>query len=225
LADLNAGQKYTAQIKPFNFLLTCQVAQAGHPDGVNEERFHLIAPYESDSRKWLKHDWIDQYTGSTYRITTDGYHGGETFALVKTYGKVLQEYARHPESKCGDDAGNACSEDTLGLLQRRHVHIGRIRRIGKESNKLEAVLMGDLSLRDVTTEYPHSADDEWYDEILPILQKIPLSFLMKESGLSKRALLDIRAGRSMPHPNNRELLTAIVRKWVKLQNLPEKPTR
>jgi hypothetical protein len=224
LADLNAGKKYTAQIKPFNFLLTCQVAPAGHPDGANEERFRLIAPYESDSRKWLKNDWIDQYTASTYRVTTDGYHGGETFALVKTYGKVLQEYARHPESKCGDDAGNACSEDTLGLLQRRHVHISRIRRIGKESNKLEPVLMGDLSLRDVTTEYPHPADDEWPDEILPILRKIPLSFLMKESGLSKRALLDIRAGRSMPHPKNRELLTAIARRWVK-QNFPEKPAR
>jgi hypothetical protein len=225
LADLNAGKKYTAQIKPFNFLLTCQVAPAGHPDGVNEERFRLIAPYESDSRKWLKNDWIEQYTGSTYRITTDGYHGGETFALVKTYGKVLQEYARHPESKCGDDAGNACSEDTLGLLQRRHVHIGRIRRIGKESNKLEAVLLGELSLQDASTEYPHPADDEWHDEILPVLRKIPLSFLMKESGLSKRALLDIRAGRSMPHPKNRELLTAIARRWVKLQNLPENTVR
>jgi hypothetical protein len=211
LADLNAGKKYTAQIKPFNFLLTCQVAQAGHPDGANEEQFRLIAPYESDSRKWLKNDWIDQYTGSTYRITTDGYHGGETFALVKTYGKVLQEYARHPESKCGDDAGNACSEDTLGLLQRRHVHIGRIRRIGKESNKLEAVLLGELSPRDVSTEYPHPADDEWHTGVLPALKKARLTTLINESGMSKRALMDIRAGRSMPHTNNQERLVKVLR--------------
>ena len=125
----------------------------------------------------LKNDWIDQYTASTYRVTTDGYHGGETFALVKTYGKVLQEYARHPESKCGDDAGNACSEDTLGLLQRRHVHIGRIRRIGKESNKLEAVLLGEISPRDVTTEYPHPVDDEWHTEILPAVKIPPPAYL------------------------------------------------
>jgi hypothetical protein len=211
LADLNAGKKYTAQIKPFNFLLTSQVAPAGHPEGANNDRFRLIAPYESDSRKWLKTDWIDQYTGSTYRITTDGYHGGESFALVKTYGKVLQEYARHPESKCGDDAGNACSEDTLGLLQRRHVHIGRIRRIGKESNKLEAVLLGEISPRDVSTEYPHPVDDEWHTEILPAVKKAQLTTLINESGMSKRALMDIRAERSTPQPKNRELLARIVR--------------
>jgi hypothetical protein len=131
---------------------------------------------------------------------------------VKTYGRVLQEYERHPESKCADDAGNACSEDTLGLLQRRHVHISRIRRIGKESNKLEAVLMGELSPRDVSTEYPHPVDDEWKTEILPALKKAPLATLVKESGMSKRALMDLRAGRSKPRPKNQELLAEIVRR-------------
>jgi hypothetical protein len=34
---------------------------------------------------------------------------------------------------------------------------------------------------------------------------------MSESGLSRRALLDIRAGRSRPHAKNQERLKAIVR--------------
>ena len=55
LEKLNRGKIYGDQIKPFNFLLTCHVKALGHPIGSDPERFHLIAPYETDSRKWLKH--------------------------------------------------------------------------------------------------------------------------------------------------------------------------
>jgi hypothetical protein len=61
LESLNLAKKYPDQVKPFNFLLTCHVKQLGHPIGVDPERFHLIAPYQSDPRQWLKMDWIDQY--------------------------------------------------------------------------------------------------------------------------------------------------------------------
>jgi len=70
LAQLNAGKKYPDQLKPFNFLINCQVNPLGHPSGVNPELFHLMAPYESDSRKWLDADWIDQYTGERRVSTT-----------------------------------------------------------------------------------------------------------------------------------------------------------
>ena len=63
LAKLNEGKKYVDKIKPFNFLVTCHVKPFGHPPGVDAERFHLIAPYEADSREWLKKTWIDQYSG------------------------------------------------------------------------------------------------------------------------------------------------------------------
>jgi hypothetical protein len=43
-ADFNAGKRYSEQIKPFNFLLTCHVAPLGHPIGVDPVRFHLITP-------------------------------------------------------------------------------------------------------------------------------------------------------------------------------------
>jgi len=58
LSKLNEGKPYCDQIKPFNFLLTCHVKALGHPPGVDPERFHLIAPYESDPRRWLKMDWV-----------------------------------------------------------------------------------------------------------------------------------------------------------------------
>src|SRR5439155_3559326 len=47
LAQLNVGKRYVDQLKPFNFLLTCHMKQFGHPTGVNPERFHLIAQYET----------------------------------------------------------------------------------------------------------------------------------------------------------------------------------
>jgi hypothetical protein len=43
------------------------------------------------------------------------------------------------------------------------------------------------------------------------VEAIALAFLLSASGLSRRALMDIRAGRSRPHARNQECLSAIVR--------------
>jgi len=37
-----------------NFLLTAHVAPFGHPQGVNPKEFRLIAPFDTDSSKWLR---------------------------------------------------------------------------------------------------------------------------------------------------------------------------
>jgi hypothetical protein len=181
--------------------------------GVDPEHFHLIAPYENNPRKWLKQDWIDQYSGDTFRITTLGHHGNRWTARVKTYGEVLKDYEYHPEAKCADVEGKPCDKQTVGLLQRRHVQIGRIRPIGKESNSLEDVESGLVHAeRNVYIEYPDARDDEWEAEIRPALKKVPLKVLVKMSGMSRRALIDARAGRSRPHRKNRELLVPILKK-------------
>jgi hypothetical protein len=204
LAKLNEGKPYRDQIKPFNFLLTCQVKPLGHPMGIDTKHFHLIAPYNNNSTQWLKMSWIDQYTGSNYSITTTGHSAKGRTARVKTYEDVLREYEFHPESKCADAAGTECKKQTVGLLQRRHIGVNHARYIGKESNQLEAVDAGLVhSAEDIYTEYVDQSRDEWQTKDLPILRRLPLAYLMRESGLSKRALLDIRAGRSRPHPRNR----------------------
>ena len=202
-AFLNAGKPYPEQVKPFNFVLSCQVKQLGHPVGANPERFHLIHPYDSDSSSWVDTDWIDQYSGGLFRITTEGYHGGPETARVKTYGEVLREYEFHPEAKCADPDGEVCDKQTTGLLSRRNVQIDRIRFIGKESNALEDVeagLIHDGEL--VYTEYCDPARDEWSTRIRPVLKKTPLVLLISNTGLSRRALIDLRAGRSRPHRRN-----------------------
>jgi hypothetical protein len=131
---------------------------------------------------------------------------------VKTYGDILREYEFHPESKCADADGNTCEKQPVGPLQRRHICVNLIKYIGKESNQLEEVDAGLIhSGQSVYTEYTDPRRDEWQMKILPALKKMPLSRLLKESGLSRRTLLDIRAGRSRPHPKNQERLAAIVR--------------
>ena len=203
LADLNDGKPYSEQIKPFNFLLTCHVRAFGHPTGVDPEHFHLIAPYNNKWTEWLKMRWIDQYTGNTYRITTDGNDGTRKTAFVKTYGDVLSEYEFHPEAKCADAAGNACGKQTAGLLRRRKVCIDLLRYIGKESNSLEAVEAGLIHSEAGTyTEYVDQSRDEWSTIILPVLKAMPLAELIEKSGLSRRALIDIRARRSRPSINS-----------------------
>ncbi len=213
LESLNEGKRYADQIKPFNFLKSCHVKQLGHPPGVNPERFHLIAPYESAPRQWQEMDWIDQYSGKRYWITTAGFHGTRQAARVKTYAEVLREYQFHPESKCADVDGNPCSKQTIGLLQRRHIRVEQIKYIGKESNSLEEVESGMIhSAQNVYTEYADTRRDEWQMKILPALKKVPLSLLVKLSGLSRSMLIEVRAGRSRPYRKNQELLAAIVRK-------------
>ena len=225
LAKLNEGKRYVDQIKPFNFLLTCHVKGFGHPVGTDPERFHLIAQYDNNPTQWLKLDWINQYTGKIYRVTTAGYHGSRNTARVKTIGEVLSEYEFHPEAKCADLDGKTCGKQTTGLLQRRHIRVGQIKYIGKESNSLEAVETGLIhSEQNVYTEYPDPRRDEWQTKTRPALKGIPLKSLVKEckAKLSRRALIDLRAGRSKPRRKNQEMLAVIVTKLAKKTHDPER---
>jgi hypothetical protein len=213
LTNLNRGKSYRRKIKPFNFLMSCQVREFGHPIGVNAETFHLISPYETNPRKWLKQDWIDEHSKDSYGITTTGHHGSRHTARVKTYGEVINQYEFHPESKCQDTSGNPCDKQTVGLLNRRHIKIEHIKYIGKESNNLEEVEKGEIhDSKSVYTEYPDIRRDEWATKVVPALKRLKLKYLVAESGMSRRAIIDIRGGRSRPHVRNQMLLISIARK-------------
>lgn len=213
LDGLNRGKKYRNQIKPFNFLLTCHISPLGHPIGANPERFHLIAPFELNSAKWMRLNWIDQYSGEQFKISTEQNFSSRTTARVQTYGDVLLEYAHHPESKCADEDGSPCDRQTAGLLFRRHVQIGEIVPIGKESNKLEEVDAGLIhSAESVYLTYPDPTRDSWTRATLPQLKATPLSTLIRETGLSRRMLIKTRKGRTRPHPRNQRLIVAAFRR-------------
>jgi hypothetical protein len=186
---------------------------SGEP-GTNAERFHLMAPYESDPRKWAKVHWTDQYSGKQYYITTTDQHGSRDTVRVKSYGDVLLEYEFHAEVKCADVDGHPSGKQTLGLLQRRHVTIDQIKYIGKESNGLEEVESGMVhSAEAVSTEYPDPRRDVWQTKILPALREAPRQLLIRESGMSRRALMDLCAGRRRPHRKNQQKLTSLLRRY------------
>ena len=134
---------------------------------------------------------------------------------VKTYGDILAEYQFHPEAKCADSFSNPCGKQTVGLLARRHIKIDLVKCIGKESNSLESVEEGQAnSEQDVYTEYVDPKRDEWTIKTRPALKQVPLGKLVREclGCLSRRELIELRAGRSRPHRRNGELLTSILRK-------------
>ena len=212
-AGLNDGKRYGQQVKPFNFGLTCFVRPLGHPPGVDAQRFHLFLPYESDPTRWLKAEWVDQYSGKTFHITTTGDHGSRRAARVKTYGELLHEYEQHPEAKCADASGHPCDKQTIGLLQRRHVRVASITYIGKESNRLEEVEAGLVhSAESVYTVYADPRRDAWNTTIRRALQKIPLKRFERLTGKSRRMLIDARTARRRPHRRHQALLIAIARK-------------
>jgi len=131
------------------------------------------------------------------------YHGRPSWnpehGTCKTYGDILQEYEFHPESKCADTIGNPCAQQTIGLLERRHIRVEQIKYIGKESNALEDVESGLIhSEQSVYTEYPDPRRDEWQAKTLPIISDAPLLKLAKMSGMSPSALKEIRSGRARP---------------------------
>lgn len=136
-------------------------------------------------------------------------------ARVKTYGDVVKEYESHPEAKSADSRGNPCERRTVGLLQRRHIKVDQIKCIGKESNSLENVDEGLVhSETNVYTEYVDPKRNEWASKIQPALRKPPLHVLVKacDERLSRREIIELRAGRSRPHRKTQELLESILKR-------------
>jgi hypothetical protein len=157
--------------------------------------------------------WIDRYSDNAYRIRTTGDHGDRRTARVKTFGDVIEEYAYHPESKCADASGQPSGKQTLGLLQRRHVRVDSITPIGKESNSLEDVQAGLVhDEQNVYTIYTDTRRDYWSREVVPALRKLPLNVWERESGKSRRILIDARRGRRRPHRANQELLISVAQR-------------
>jgi hypothetical protein len=213
LAALNRGKHYAKQIKPFNFLLAAHVRPFGHPLGVDPERFHLIAPFESNPSKWLMQPWIDVYSTKRYRVTTSQTRGPKVAGL-QTYGDVLREYEHHEELKCIGPDSKPCARPTVGLLGRRHVRIAILHFIGKESNLLEEVEEATVhDLQSVYTEYrdPGREREAW-DKIVSKLGSMSQRErreLAKKAGVSPTTIEYARRGR-VPHPKNRAKLLRVL---------------
>ena len=93
--------------------------------------------------------------------------------------------------------------------------IEQIKTIGKESNSLEDVEAGlEHSEKNVYTQYVDPKRDEWTQKIWPALKKVPLRVIVEECQgvLSRRALINLRSGRSRPHRRNCGKIAVVLRR-------------
>jgi len=69
------------------------------------------------------------------------------------------------------------------------------------------------SEKNVYAAYVDPKRDEWATKTEPALKQVPLKVLVKECQefLSRRALIDLRAGRCRPHRKNQKLLVSILK--------------
>ena len=117
---------------------------------------------------------------------------------------------------CPADAlENTGDRQIIGLLQRRHIKIDLIRRIGKESNSLESVDEGmEHCEKNVYTVYDDPRPTEWVVKIRPALRSARLKQLAEHcrGQVSRRALIDHRRGKSQPHRKNKQFPVEVLRK-------------
>jgi hypothetical protein len=222
------------QIKPFNFFMAPVVSKRGLQSiksySGNGKSLRLVAPYERDKDKWLDLEYMDtNNSGKTYRITTDRLTGsaiGISDAPIKvvTWREFVEDFDAHPEVKYCDADGKTCSADTIGVLYRHHLTIGRIEYIGKESNRLED---DDEPLPDLTPyQVPiyGSLRDDVRELAIPVLERLLPGFSNRE--LARQFECDESAIRHYFARDNltvgvsrkevRELKDAIIRLAVKI---------
>ena len=83
------------------------------------------------------------------------------------------------------------------------------------NNRLRRVEEGTVhSKRNVYTNYVDPKRDEWIIKIQPALKKPPQLVLVRdcENRITRRELIELRAGRSRPHRQNQELLVSILKR-------------
>ena len=142
--------------------------------------------------------------------TTSGRVSSAPFSSPVSICKSLTQ-----EAKCADSQGNPCDRQTVGLLQRRHIKVDQIRSIGKESNSLESVEEGTAHPEvTVYTEYTDPKKTEWITKIQPALKKPKLEVLVEACGkrLSRREIIELRAGGKKPHRRTQQLLESILKR-------------
>ncbi len=210
-AGHNEGKTYADQVKPFNFHITTHVRPFVHPAGIDRAKFQLIAPYTLDPRQWGKLAWLDYHSVHTFRISTSGDAGEAGIARIKTFRDVIAEYRVHPEAKSAGLDGEPCGRATVGLLGRRHVVAGRIRYIGKESNRVDDVDAGLVhDPTEVSTEYVDPRRGLWILDILPRLQAAQTIAIASELGVNVSSVKRWKSGAMTPHRKMQERVARLL---------------
>lgn len=207
-AGFNRERPRAERMRPGSFGLIA------HPLGLGSNSPRPAAPYERDPARWLGLDWYDRRTGRRARILTiasgdDPEARAHVLArgdvAIKTVGDILSQYRRRPENKSLAPDGEPAGTETVGLLGRRPVRSALVdtELIGKEGNKLEERLSGEvLEQAEYQTSYGRRVD-HWTELVLPILREIGARALAEQTGFKIRSIYDVLNKNARPHAKRR----------------------
>lgn len=205
----NEGKEYADRIKPFNFVLAVYVRREHRPPG--RKQFQLVHPYTKDIKTLLSEEWTNKYEpGSRYPISNE-FTLMDMAIPVVTYRDVLAEYAIHAEPKSVDIDGIRAGTHTIGRLYRSHVVLAGLDYIGKESNKVEEAVQGEIPLADLQLRItPRDVQwDQMRTKIFNVLARYTDTENARLAGLSTREYRRVKNGETRPFNIARDKLISM----------------
>jgi hypothetical protein len=206
--------------RPLNFMMLA-VQLMGEISNGSQSKLCLVTQFTKDRDAWRTAIYRDISTGDEYTLYDEDASSKPGQIDAMCYGGIIERHRFHPEPKfCGPD-GQPCGRNTRGLLQRRHVQIGRKIPIRKESNRRweggndPAILQGyELDQPDSTaTEYVRMTDTRKHTthavasrQLREWLAGIPLDLVSYHTGIDRHTLRSVRDR----NPARREVLVALM---------------
>ena len=193
---------------PFSFFLCPLIDVAGYPSDIERAAFTVVIPFTKDRRAWVNAEATDIYDGTHYHLAQKQTAAHDR-AIPQTFGSVLRQYPRHVESKSLAPDGTPCTAETRGVLQRARVTAGRLRFVGKETDR-HWDQGGDLSLVQFKVmEYQPTATKVVADAALRAqVTKCGRREMMRRTGLSQHTLEAICAGRPVRRATLQRVIAA-----------------
>jgi hypothetical protein len=119
--------------RPLNFMLAVQLM--GEVSNGSQAKLCLVTPFTKNRSAWKTAIYRDVASGEEYTLYDEDAPCKPSQVDAICYGGIIEQHRFHPEPKfCGAD-GQPCGRNTRGLLEQRHVQIGRKIPIRKESNR------------------------------------------------------------------------------------------
>jgi hypothetical protein len=194
--------------RPLNFMLAVQLM--GEISNGEQSKLCLVTPFTKDRNAWRTAVYRDIATGEEYTLYDENVPSKPSQVDAMCYGGIIEQHRFHPEPKfCGPD-GQPCGRNTRGLLQRRHVEIGRKVPIRKESSRRwqegndPSMLPGyDVDNPDATaTEYIRADEKRKHPthaiaspQVREWLGRVPLDLISYHLGIDRHTLRNIRDGK------------------------------
>jgi len=179
--------------RPYNFALSPVIIDlSGLP-------IILLGPFEKNPARWMEMPYINIHDGTTHTLDPP-----TLMAMPQTFGTVFSLYVKHPEYKSLAPDGKPCDGNTRGLLQRYPVTASEFILIGKETER------GWEQAEDISTLLPslkrYERNTGTANQLLrERLQKMSLTALQRETGLSRNTILRARRGERV-HPKSLQRL-------------------